>query len=424
MKFLKKFFRMIGPGVITGAADDDPSGIATYSQTGAQFGYGQLWTALFMLPLQTAIQESCARIGAVNGHGLTWVIKKHFNNKILFFVVALLLIANIINIGADIGAMAAAANLIIPLNFNIFMLLFTVLTLMLEIFVGYKKYARFLKWLCLSLLSYPLTLIIVNAPWLVIMKATFVPHIELTFQFLFIIIGVLGTTISPYLFFWQAAQEVEEEKINHIPKINGKYKITPKYMRNLRIDNFIGMLISEIATWSIIVVAATVLHENGITDIKTSADAAKALEPLVHTFSHAGYLAKVIFSIGIIGLGLIAVPVLAGSSAYVFGEALNWKVGLNKKFNKARGFYSVIILSTLTGLFINFIGVDPIKLLVYAAVINGIVAVPLIFIIALIGRNESIMGKYKNGLLSNIFVWLTFVCMAVAVIGMLFFLKT
>ncbi|MDR3490681.1 MAG: divalent metal cation transporter [Gammaproteobacteria bacterium] len=420
MNSLKKIGKILGPGLVTGAADDDPSGIATYSQTGAQFGYGQLWTALFMLPMQVAIQESCARIGAVNGHGLTWAIKQHYSKKVLFLVISLLLIANIINIGADIGAMAAAANLIIPIPFYVLMLFFTVSTLSLEIFVRYKAYSRYLKWLCLSLLAYPLTIFIAHAPWLVILKATFIPHVEFNSQFLFIIVGVLGTTISPYLFFWQASQVVEEQQENHIPKLNGRYYLTSQFMKELRLDNFIGMLMSEIATWSIIVVAAAVLHEHGLIDIKTSADAAKALEPLVHTFPHAGYLAKLIFSIGIIGLGLLAVPVLAGSSAYAFGEALDWEVGLNLKFNRAQGFYGVIVLATLSGLFINFLGVDPIKLLIYSAVINGVIAVPLIFIIALIGKNEAIMGHHKNGLLSNIVIWLTFICMGLASIAMLY----
>lgn len=420
MRWMKRFLRILGPGVITGAADDDPSGIATYSQAGAQFGYGQLWTALFMLPLMMAIQEACARIGAVTGKGITAVIKEHFSKKILSAVVILVLVANIFNIGADIGAMAEATRLIVPANFTVLALLFTVAMLLLEVLVTYRKYARFLKFLCLSLLAYPITVFIVRENWWTILKATFVPHVEFSFEFLFIITGVLGTTISPYLFFWQASEEIEEERAKHLTRRNGAPLINKRFMHNLRVDNFFGMLFSEIATWSILVVSATVLHAHGVTDIKTAADAAKALEPLVQTFPHAGYLAKLIFAIGIIGLGLLSVPVLAGSAAYALSEAFNWKEGLYLKFKRAHGFYGVITIATLIGLCINFIGLDPIKALVYSAVINGVIAVPLIFVIALIARDEKIMGNFKSGLLSNLFVWITFVGMAIATIAMFY----
>lgn len=415
---IKKFFKILGPGVITGAADDDPSGIATYSQTGAQFGYGQLWTAVFMLPFQAGVQEACARIGAVTGKGIAAVVRKHYGKKILYTVVLLVLIANTINIGADIGAMAAAANLIVPINFVILTLIFTVLMLVLEIFTSYRVYSRILKWLCLSLFAYPITVFIVSQPWGALLKATFVPHIEFNFQFLFIIVGVLGTTISPYMFFWQASEETEEERMAHLLGKNGKPLIGWGFIRNLRIDNFFGMLFSEIGTWSIIVVTATVLNAHGFTDIKTAADAAKALEPLVSTFPNAGYLAKVIFAVGVIGLGLLSVPVLAGSAAYAFAEAFNLNEGLNLKLKKAHGFYGVIVIATLIGLIINFIGIDPIKALVFAAVINGVTAVPLILIIALIAKNKKIMGEYKSGWVSNLLVWLTFIGMGAAAIGM------
>lgn len=415
---LKKFFKILGPGVVTGAADDDPSGIATYSQTGAQFGYGLLWTALFMLPLQTAIQEACARIGAVTGKGIAAVVKEHFSKKVLYGLVLLVLVANTINIGADIGAMAAAANLVIPVNFVILTLFFTALVLTLEIFTSYKIYANILKWLCLSLFAYPVTVFIIHAPWETLLKATFVPHFEFSFQFLFIITGVLGTTISPYMFFWQASEEVEEEKEHHLLSGNTTPRIGRSFIRNLRIDNFIGMLFSEVGTWAIIVVTATVLNAHGITNIATSADAAKALEPLVQTFPNAGFLAKLLFATGIIGLGLLAVPVLAGSASYALSEAFSWKEGLSLKLKQAHGFYGVITIATLIGLLINFIGIDPIRTLVYAAVINGVVAVPLIFIIALTAKNEKIMNKYKSGLLSNALVWLTFIGMGTAVIAM------
>ncbi len=415
---LKKFFKLLGPGVITGAADDDPSGIATYSQTGAQFGYGQLWTAIFMLPFQTAVQEACARIGAVTGKGIAAVVREHYNKKILYGVVLLVLIANTINIGADIGAMAAAANLVLPLNFTVLTLLFTALMLSLEIFTSYKVYANILKWLCISLFAYPVTVFIVHEPWATLLKATFVPHFEFSFQFLFIITGVLGTTISPYMFFWQASEEVEEEKADNLIGWDKKPRIGRFFIKNLRLDNFIGMFFSEIGTWSIIVVTATILNSHGITNIATSADAAKALEPLVNSFPNAGYLAKLLFATGIIGLGLLAIPVLAGSASYALSETFSWKEGLGLKLKQAHGFYGVITIATILGLVINFLGIDPIKALVYTAVINGVVAVPLIFIIALVAKNEKIMGKYKSGLLSNLFIWLTFIGMGAAAVAM------
>jgi len=418
IKKIKKFFGFLGPGVITGAADDDPSGIATYSQTGAQFGYGQLWTAVFMFPFQAAVQEACARIGAVTGKGIASVINIHYSKKVLYAVVLLVVVANTINIGADIGAMAAAAHLIIPVSFVILTLVFTVSILFLEIFTSYKVYSKILKWLCISLFAYPVTVFIVSQPWLTLLKATLVPHIELNFQFLFIITGVLGTTISPYMFFWQASEETEEERMENLLKGNGIPNIGKKFIKHLRIDNFVGMLFSEIGTWSIIVVTATVLNAHGITNIRTAADAAKALEPLVSTFPNAGYIAKVIFAVGVLGLGFLSIPILAGSAAYAFAEAFNLKEGLNQKLKKAHGFYGVITIATLIGLIINFVGIDPIKALVFAAVINGVVAVPLIFIIGLIAKNKQIMGEYKSGWLSNILVWATFVGMGAAAIGM------
>lgn len=413
-----RLLRILGPGLITGAADDDPSGIATYSQTGAQFGYGQLWTALFMLPFMTAIQEACARIGMVTGKGIVAVVKQYYAEKVAIGIVILVLIANTINIGADIGAMAAAANLIISLPFVVLTLGFTSVILLLEIFTSYKVYARILKWLSLTLFSYLITVFIIHEPWPIILRATFVPHFELSFAFLFIITGVIGTTISPYMFFWEASEEVEEEKEMGLKKVNNKPKLPKTFIHNLRIDNFLGMLASEIATWAIIVVVATVLNTHGVTNINTSADAAKALEPLVHTFPNSGFLAKLIFAGGIIGLGLLAVPVLSGSASYAVSEAFNWREGLNFKLKRAHGFYGVITIATLIGLLINFVGIDPIKALVFTAVINGVVAVPLIFVIAKIARNQSIMGDYKSGRLSNTLVWLTFFGMAAAAVAM------
>ena len=418
-KKLKKCFKILGPGFITGAADDDPSGIATYSQTGAQFGYGQLWTVIMMLPFMTAIQEACARIGAVTGKGIASIIKDHYSRRVLYAAVGLVVLANTINIGADLGAMAAAANLIIPINFNILILVFTTLILVVEIFVPYKQYSKILKWLAISLLAYPLTMFLVHEPWGTILKATFVPHFELSFAFLFIITGVFGTTITPYMFFWEASEEVEEERAKHLIK-HGETHVTKHFLKNLRIDNFVGMLSSEVTTWCIIIVAATVLNAHGVTNIGTAADAAQALEPLVHTFPNAGFLAKLIFAVGTIGLGLLSVPFLSASASYAVSETLNWRESLNLKLKRAHGFYGVITIATIVGLMINFIGIDPMKALIYAAVFNGVAAVPLIFIIARIARNEKIMGEHKSGKLSNFFVWGTFVIMGLAAATMIF----
>jgi NRAMP (natural resistance-associated macrophage protein)-like metal ion transporter len=416
---LRKFLSILGPGLTTGAADDDPSGIATYSQTGARFGYGQLWTALYMLPLIMAVQEACARIGMVTGKGIAGILKVHYNSKILYSVVALVTIANIINIGADIGAMAEAAKLLIPLPFAVWTLLFTTIILLLEIFTTYKVYAKILKWLALSLLAYPITVFVVQLPWLTVLKATFIPHFEFTFAFFFIITGVLGTTISPYMFFWEASQEVEEVKDKRMLR-KGIPQIRPGNIYRMRLDNNSGMIISEITTWSIMVVAGTVLHNSGITDVKTAADAAKALEPLVHSFPNAGYLSKFIFSIGIIGLGFLAVPILSGSAAYAVSEAVNWKSGLNLKLKKAHGFYGIITIATIMGLIINFVGIDPVKALIYAAVLNGVAAVPLLFLIIKISTNERILGEFTSRMLSKILLWITFIAMAAAVVGMVF----
>ena len=414
-----RLLRIMGPGLITGAADDDPSGIATYSQTGAQFGYGQLWTAIFMYPLQTAVQEACARIGAVTGRGLAATVKANYNKKILVGVVLLVVIANTINIGADIGAMAASANLIFPLPIVFFAVVIAVFVLLLEIFTAYKTYAKILKWLSMALLAYPITAIIAGQNWLNVIKATITPHFELSVGFFYILTGVLGTTISPYMFFWQASEEVEEEKSDNKMKVVGKPIITKSFLRDLRIDNALGMLFSEIITWSIIATTASVLNSHGVTNISTASEAAKALEPLVSTFPNAGFLAKTIFATGVLGVGLMAVPVLAGSASYALSEALSWKEGLNLKFKQGHGFYGIIIIATLIGLGINFVGIDPLRALVFTAVFNGIAAVPLIFVIAKIAGNPKIMGEHKSGNISKVLVWATFIAMLFSALAIL-----
>jgi NRAMP (natural resistance-associated macrophage protein)-like metal ion transporter len=416
-----RFLRILGPGVITGAADDDPSGIATYSQAGAQFGYGLNWLMLFTLPLMTAVQEACARIGAVTGKGLAAVIRQHYPKRVLFPLVVLVILANTINIGADIGAMAAAAQLLLPqAPFFILTILFALLAVALQIFVPYKKYVSMLKWLAIMLLAYFVTAFITNPNWVEVGKATVIPHIELNKDFIFMIVAVLGTTISPYLFFWQTSEVVEEEIASHrLAQRGGIPRLSKPYVRNLRLDNAVGMIFSSVTALFIMIATATVLHAHGISNINSAADAAKALEPLVQGVPHAGFIAKAIFTVGIIGLGLLAVPVLAGSSAYAFSEIVDWQEGLFRKFAKARGFYGVITVVTLTGLLINFSPLDPIKALIYAAVINGMAAIPLLFIIARVGRRSDIMGEYRTGWLAQSLIWLTFVVMSVATIAML-----
>ena len=415
-----RILRCFGPGLITGAADDDPSGIATYSQTGAQFGFGMLWTALYQIPLLIAVQEACARIGATTGKGLAGVIRERYRKEVLFAVVGLVVVANTINIGADIGAVAEAVRLVVDIPFSVIAVLAACGIVLLEVLVGYEKYARILKWFAIALLSYPVTALIVHEPWGEIFRATFVPHIEFTFAFLFIITGVFGTSISPYMFFWQASEEVEEEIAHHIPK-EGDTPVLPRnWIRNIRIDTVTGMLAAEMAQWFIVITTATVLFSHGTTNIATAADAARALEPLVQSFPNAGQIAKALFAVGIIGLGLLGIPVLAGSAAYAASESLGWQEGLSKKFSEARGFYSVIIIATLIGLLINFIGIDPFRALVLTAVFNGIAAVPLIFVIARINGRGDILGSNKGGVVSRVFVWLTFAVMGLAAVALFY----
>jgi NRAMP (natural resistance-associated macrophage protein)-like metal ion transporter len=418
---LFRFLKILGPGLITGAADDDPSGIATYSQTGAQFGFGQLWTSLYQIPLLWAVQEACGRIGAVTGKGLAGVIKEHYSRKILAGVVLLVVAANTINIGADIGAVAEAGRLVVNVPFWVLAVATTLAILLLEVFVTYKVYANFLKWLALALLSYPATALIVHQPWKQILYATVVPHIEFSFAFLFIITGVFGTSISPYMFFWQASQEVEEELAEEMPlKGRGRARRLPGFIHNMRIDTALGMVSAELAQWFIIITTATVLFSHGMNTINTAADAAKALEPLVKSFPNSGQVAKDLFAVGIIGLGLLGIPVLAGSASYALSEALNWKIGLSRKLKDAPGFYGVIIASTFIGLALNFVGIDPIKALVFTAVFNGIAAVPLLFLIARINGNAAILGENSGGVLSRFFVWLTFGVMGLSGVALLY----
>ena len=397
---------ILGPGLVTGAADDDPSGIATYSQTGAQFGYGQLWTALWMLPLVTGVQEACARIGNVTGQGLARNIKNRYSLRTLRLLVTLLAVANVINIGADIGAVGAGAGLIIHLPAAALMVVFTLVILALEIAVSYRRYARVLKWLTVSLLAYPITAFFVHEPWATIARATVVPHIQLSASFFYVITAVIGTTITPYMFFWQASQEVEQNR-------QGK-----RSLRDMRTDNALGMFFSQATTWFIIITAATVLHAAHVTVINSAADAARALEPLVRTFPHSGEIAQGLFALGIVSLGMLAIPVMAGSTSYALSEARGKQEGLDLNLKQGRYFYGVIAASMLIGLCLNFIGVNPIKALVFAAVFNGVAAVPLIWFIDRIAADRATMGEARSGWLSRSVLILTFVGMAGSVVAM------
>lgn len=414
----QRTFRSIGPGIITGASDDDPSGIATYSQAGAKFGLGMLWMVIFLYPMMVVIEEICARIGLITGRGLASVIKEKYSRRAVIPLVSLLLIANTINIGADIGAMSASIRLLFPdLPFIAATFGFAGIILAAEIFLPYRRYSKLLKYLTISLFAYIITAIIVGGKWNELLTATIIPHLEFNSEFIMMFVAIFGTTISPYLFFWQTSEEVEEDlekgKIKEIGK--GKPKIPKSEIRLMRSDVLIGMAFSVSIMWAIMVTTAGTLHINGVTDIQTAEQAASALEPLVKSFPYAGQIAQMIFALGIIGTGLLAIPVLAGSSAYALSETFDWKEGLNKKFRQAKPFYIVIAASTIIGLFFNFTGIDPIRALVYTAVINGIVAVPILFAIMKISNDKTILINRTNGWISNVIGWSTFFIMGTSV---------
>ena len=418
---VKKILKALGPGIITGASDDDPSTIATFSQAGAQFGFGMLWLALFQYPMNIVIQEICARIGLVSGKGLSSAIKKRYSKNIVLPLTILLIIANTVNIGADIAAMSASIRLVFPhLPVIVAALSFTAFIILSEVFVTYSKYVKILKYLTISLFAYIATAIIVGGNWNQILVATIIPHIEFTPAFAMMFVAMFGTAISPYLFFWQASEEAEEEvekhKIKEIGK--GKPKISKKDIRLMREDTAVGMAFSQIIMWAIITTTAGSLHTHGVTDIQSADQAAKALEPLLKTFPQAGEISKTIFALGIIGTGLLAVPVLAGSSGYALSDAFGWSQGLSKKFKQAKGFYLVIATSTVIGLWINFVNLDPIRALVYTAVINGVIAVPILFAVMKIANDKKILGGKTNSYVSNIIGWLIFAIMGVSVIIM------
>ena len=405
-----EYWQMLGPGLTTGAADDDPSGIATYSQTGARWGFNLLWLAAFTFPLMAVVQEMCARIGLVTGRGLAGNIKRNYSKKVLYAVTALLFFANTFNLGADLGAMAKATQLLWPnFSFTLLIFFFTALSLILQIFTSYKDYAKYLKWLALVLMSYVLTAFFVHLNGREILANAFLPHLDFSKDQIFLICGVLGTTISPYLFFWQTSQEVEEEILQGKTTIKIRQReTTDMEIKKMRVDIWSGMFFSNLAMFFIILTCAATLFRAGITNISTAAEAAAALRPL------AGQYAFLLFAVGIIGVGLLGVPVLAGSASYALSESLGWKQGLYLKFKKARAFYGVITLSMAIGLVLNFVGLDPIKALIYSAVLNGIVAPVILVLIVHMSDNKKIMGGRANGKILSAVGWITTIAMIIA----------
>ena len=420
----KSWFKIMGPGVITGASDDDPSGIGTYSQAGALFGFGMLWMALFLFPLMYTIQEICGRIGLVTGSGLGKVIKEKYSNKILLPLATLLIVANTINIGVDIGIMASSVKLLFPqISPLIATIGFTVFILFSEIYLPYNKFVRVLKFAALSLFAYVITAVIVGGNASEIAFSTLIPHIEFTKEYAMMFVAIFGTTISPYLFFWQTSEEVEEEvragKIKDIGKKRSK-EAGKKEFRKMKADTAIGMAFSQIIMWAIIVTTAGSLHSHGITNIQTADQAALALEPLAGSFDFSALVAKIVFTLGIIGTGLLAIPVLAAGCGYVLADTFGWQQGLYKKFRQAKEFYLVISIATIVGLIITFANINPIQALVYSAVINGVLSVPMLLVIMKISNDKKVLKDRINGRISNILGWITLVVNGLSVLYMIF----
>jgi NRAMP (natural resistance-associated macrophage protein)-like metal ion transporter len=404
----KRISKSIGPGVVTGVADDDPSGIATYAQTGAIFGLSQLWLTLYSLPLMIAVQEMCARIGMTTGKGLAGVIRSHYSRPLLLIAVILLTIANIINIGADLGAMGQATSLISPLSFGVSLIIITAFTLASAIFIPYHLYARVLKYLAATVLSYMVAAFFIHQDWKAITLAVLIPHMEWNKDFLLNITAFLGTTISPYLFFWQADEEVEEEieKKKIIAFGKGRPKLSRGDIHQMRTDTITGMFLSNLIAFFIIITASGTVTGGNHT-ITSATELAESLRPL------AGDFAVYLFAFGILGTGLLAIPVLAGAVAYAIAETFNLPLGLEKTFKQAVGFYGILSISILVGVLLNFINIDPILMLYYAAAVNGVLAAPLLVIILFVANNKKILGDNTNGTLSNVLVTATAVIMGI-----------
>lgn len=414
-KKAREYWHNLGPGLTTGAADDDPSGIATYSQTGAQYGFSLIWLSLFSFPFMAIVQEMCARIGMVTGMGLAANIRRLFPKQVIYICSILLFVANTLNLGADIGAMAKATQLLININFAWVVIGFSALTLGLQIFTTYNQFAKYLKLLALILVSYILTALFIDIDWTVVLKHLVIPSITFSKDQLFLICAILGTTISPYLFFWQTSQEVEEQILEGKVNISQRQEeSTPAEMKDMRVDVWSGMFVSNLIMFFIIAATAATLYASGQRDITTSAQAASALRPL------AGNYAYLLFTLGIIGTGVLAVPVLAGSASYALSESFGWKFGLYRKLEHAYSFYGIIIISTLIGLAINFIGWDPIKVLIYSAVANGLIAPLILALIVIISSKKAIMGKWTNKPLTTILGWMVTVAMVISGVAAIF----
>ena len=409
--------KLLGPGLITGAADDDPSGIATYSQAGAQFGFNMLWTVVFTFPLMAGIQMVSARLGCMTGRGLAANIKIQFPRGLLYGIVGLLLIANTINIAADIAAMSEALRLLLGGSTHIYSVTFGLLCLVLQVFLRYETYVRYLKWLTLGLLAYVAVVFTIQVPWLSVAERVFWPHLTLNNETITMIVAVFGTTISPYLFFWQAAQEVEDLQAFEKKNSNGNLlphvmDVARGHMRRIKWDTYIGMGFSNLVAFFIILSTAATMNMAGLTNIQTSAQAAEALRPL------AGEFAFLLFSCGIIGTGMLAVPVLAGSAAYAVSETFGWRAGLDLKPMEGRGFYGIIAVATLGGVTLDFTPTDPMKELFWSAVINGVIAVPIMIVMMLLGSQEQIMGQFVIRKRLRHLGWLATAAMALAVAAM------
>jgi len=408
-----KLLEIMGPGLITGASDDDPSGIATYSQAGAQFGVNMGWTLLLTFPLMCAIQQISAQIGRVTGHGLSGNLRRNYPAWALYSLVGLLVVANTINLGADLGAMGAALKLLVGGSVLLYVALFGIVSVVLEVFVRYSRYVSLLKWLSLSLFAYVATLFAVKLDWFDIGYHLFVPQISWTGGYLTVVVAVFGTTISPYLFFWQAEEEVEDEEEKPQAKpLKRAPKQAPFELARIRLDTWTGMAFSNLIALCIVLTTAATLHTHGITNIQTSSQAAEALRPI------AGEFAFAIFALGIIGTGMLALPVLCGSCAYALGEALKWPVGLARRPLQAKAFYGTIAAATLVGGALNFMPIDPVKALFWSAVINGVVAVPVMVMTMRLATSRKIMGKFHVRGLLRVLGWLATATMAIAAIGM------
>ncbi|AEE48017.1 NRAMP family divalent metal transporter [Haliscomenobacter hydrossis] len=408
---LYRFWKVLGPGLITGASDDDPSGIATYSQAGAAFGLSTLWTALIAFPLMAALQQMCAKIGLVTGHGLTGALKEHYSRPVLYVMLLFSFPAIVMNIGADIAAMGAVGNLLFPaIETTYFSVFFTILLLVLIVYLPYQKIASILKYLCLVLLVYLIVPFLYPQDWLAVLKATFIPSIKFDKEFISILVGILGTTISPYLFFWQASMEVEEMK--HKSK---HLVVNKKVIHEMEQDVDFGMSFSGLVMFFIILTTGTVLFKGGIHQIDTVEQAALALKPL------AGNAAYLLFAIGVIGTGLLAIPVLSGCLSYIITETFGWEQGLDKKFHEAKAFYLVIAVSLLLGLSLNYIGISPIQALIYSAIFYGMTAPVLIAIILHIANNKAIMGKHTNTTTANVLGFAALTIMTVSAVVLLLF---